>query len=33
MSYHGCAGSENDGKSPASPRGSFNGDSTLRRAN
>ena len=29
VSHHGSTGSENDDKSPTSPRGSFNGDSTL----
>ena len=29
VSHHGSTGSVNDDKSPASPRGSFNGDSTL----
>ena len=29
LSYHESTGSENDEASPASPRGSFNGDTTL----
>ena len=29
VSHHGSTGSVNDDKSPASPRGSFYGDSTL----